>query len=114
MRESNKTILEEMENMLPALTRAEKAHLLETLVRDLSDAYPGIEHTPGVVGGTARVTGTRIPVWTLVQYQRLGASDAELLRMYPTLRAEDLVNAWQYARAHPVEIEQEIQENETA
>jgi uncharacterized protein (DUF433 family) len=103
-----------MEDMLPTLSRAEKARLLETLVRDLSGVYPGIEQTPGVVGGVARVAGTRVPVWTLIQYQRLGANDAELLRMYPALRAEDLANAWAYARAHAEEIEQQIQANETA
>jgi uncharacterized protein (DUF433 family) len=45
---------------------------------------------------------------------RLGATEAELLRSYPTLCAEDLINAWAYARAHQSEIEQQILENETA
>ena len=44
------------------------------------------------VGGT-RMVRTRIPVWLLEQAGRLGASDSELLRSYPTLRAEDLANA---------------------
>jgi uncharacterized protein (DUF433 family) len=50
----------------------------------------------------------------LVQAKRFGTSEAELLRSYPTLRAEDLANAWAYARAHPEEIEQQILANETA
>jgi uncharacterized protein (DUF433 family) len=37
-----------------------------------------------------------------------------LLRGYPTLRAEDLANAWAYVRAHREEIEQQIRENEEA
>jgi uncharacterized protein (DUF433 family) len=37
-----------------------------------------------------------------------------LLRAYPTLRAEDLANAWAYYRSHRDEIEQQIVENETA
>jgi uncharacterized protein (DUF433 family) len=50
----------------------------------------------------------------LVQARRLGSSEADLLRCYPTLRAEDLVNAWAYFRAHGNEIEQQIRENEVA
>ena len=57
---------------------------------------------------------TRIPVWLLEQARRLGASDGELLRSYPTLRAEDLANAWAYVRSHRPEIDQQIQENEEA
>jgi uncharacterized protein (DUF433 family) len=57
---------------------------------------------------------TRIPVWVLVQARQLGASEADLLRDYPTLRAEDLANAWAYARAHREEIKQQIAENEAA
>jgi uncharacterized protein (DUF433 family) len=33
---------------------------------------------------------------------------------YPTLRAEDLANAWAYVRSHREEIEKQIQENEAA
>ena len=44
----------------------------------------------------------------------LGATEADLLRNYPTLRAEDLANAWAYYRVHSAEIEAQIIENETA
>ena len=50
----------------------------------------------------------------LIQAKRLGTSEADLLRSYPTLRAEDLTNAWAYYRSHKEEIEQQIQENEEA
>lgn len=53
-------------------------------------------------------------VWVLEQARRLGASEAELLRTYPTLRAEDLVHAWAYVRAYRDEIERQIRENEEA
>jgi uncharacterized protein (DUF433 family) len=42
----------------------------------------------------------------------MGASERELLAAYPSLRAEDLVNAWAYARSHASEIESQIRENE--
>ena len=106
--------LQEAEKLLSALTRAEKAQLLRWIVRDLGDAFPGIESTPGVCGGAPRIVRTRIPVWVLEQYRRLGASETDLLRSYPTLRAEDLVNAWAYVRSHQDEIDQQIRENEAA
>lgn len=96
------------------MTRAEKAQVLQWVVRDLGEAFPGIESTPGVCGGEPCIVRTRIPVWLLVQARRLGASEADLLRSYPTLRAEDLANAWAYYRAHREEIEEQIREHETA
>jgi uncharacterized protein (DUF433 family) len=57
---------------------------------------------------------TRIPVWALENYRRLGWSEATLLENYPTLRAADLVNAWAYVDAHSQEIEQAIRQNEEA
>jgi len=63
--------------------------------------------------GDACMVRTRIPVWLLVQARQLGTGEADLLRAYPLLRAEDLANAWAYARAHRDEIQQ-IQNNEAA
>jgi uncharacterized protein (DUF433 family) len=50
----------------------------------------------------------------LVQARRLGSSDAEILQAWPSLRAEDLINAWAYNDAHKAEIEEQIAENEAA
>ena len=105
------TVLE-AEKYILSLTRAEKAQVLQWIVRDLGDSFPGIESTAGVCGGAARIVRTRIPVWTLEQARRLGTSEAGLLQAFPTLRAEDLANAWAYVRSHRAEIEQEIRENE--
>jgi uncharacterized protein (DUF433 family) len=73
-----------------------------------------IEKTPGVCGGTARIAGTRIPVWQLVEARRLGATEAQLLTDYPRLKAIDLVDAWAYAEEHPGEIEAAVHANEVA
>ena len=54
---------------------------------------------------------TRIPVWVLVQARLLGTPDADLLRSFPTLRAEDLTNAWAYYDVHREEITRQIREN---
>jgi len=106
--------LDELEKHLESLTRGEKAQLLQWVARDIGDSFPGIESTPGVCGGEPCIVRTRIPVWVLEQARRQGIPEAEILRSYPTLRAEDLVNAWAYVRAHREEIERQIHENEEA
>src|SRR4029079_11576040 len=106
------TLLQEAEKLLAAMSRAEKAQLLQWVVQDLGEAFPGIESIPGVCGGDPCIVRTRIPVWVLEQARRLGATDAGLLRSYPTLRAEDLIHAWAFVRAHPDMIDQQIRENE--
>lgn len=108
------TTLRELEDTIAALSPAEKAQILQWVARDLGGAFPGIEITPNVAGGAACIVRTRIPVWVLVELRRQGTSEAELLHSYPTLRAEDLTNAWAYARLHPDEIDQAIRENEVA
>lgn len=67
-----------------------------------------IQKTPGVCGGDACVSDTRIPVWTLVQLHRLGRTGEQLLGDFPSLRRTDLEAVWDYAAAHPEEIEQAI------
>ncbi len=106
--------LKDLEPQLAGLSRAEKAQVLQRLVQDIGNAWPGIEKTADVVGGEACVVRTRIPVWMLENFRRLGWSEARILDNYPTLRAVDLVNAWAYADAHQDEIDQAVRENDEA
>ena len=106
--------LSDFQKMLPALSRGEKAQILKWVVRELDDDFPGIDSRPDVCGGEPCIMRTRIPVWLLEQARRLGVSKQALLGAYPKLRAEDLVNAWAYARSHVAEIESQIRENEAA
>ena len=71
-----------------------------------------ITKTPDIQGGDACVQGHRIPVWVLAAYQRTGASGPDILTYYPQLTEADLAAAWEYAAAHPEEIDQAIAENE--
>jgi uncharacterized protein (DUF433 family) len=105
------TTLQQIETLLGDLSRGEKAVVLQHVVRDLGDAFPGVESRPDVCGGEPCIVRTRIPVWLLEQARRLGTSEADLLRSYPTLRAEDLANAWAYARSHRAAIEVQIDEH---
>ncbi|MEK7255286.1 MAG: DUF433 domain-containing protein, partial [Bacteroidota bacterium] len=59
-----------------------------------------------------RIVRTRIPVWLLVEARQAGATESDLLKSFPSLRAEDLINAWAYYRANKHEIDEEIIENE--
>jgi len=106
--------LHDLEQQLAELSRPEKAQLLQALALELAHTWPGVEQTPDVVGGDACIVRTRIPVWLLESYRRLGWSEARILENYPTLRAADLVNAWAYTSAHRGEIEQAIRENDEA
>ncbi len=106
--------LDELEPQVAKLSQAEKAHLMQLLARDIANSWPGIEKIASVVGGDACIMRTRIPVWALENYRRLGWNEAQLLDNYPTLRAADLVNAWAYVDAHLDEIDQAIRENEAA
>ena len=106
--------LQQAEELVANLPRPERAELLRGLVRSLGDVFPGVENNPGVCGGETCIVRTRIPIWVLEQARRLGVSESELLRNYPSLRAEDLANAWAYVRSHRDEIERQIRDHEEA
>ena len=71
-----------------------------------------ISKKPDRCGGDACIRETRIPVWVLVNYRRLGASDADILGAYPGLTPSDLEAARDYAAANREEIDRAIRENE--
>lgn len=71
-----------------------------------------ITKTPGICGGEACIRGTRISVWGLAAYRRLGMNNDKILEAVHGLSSADLEAAVQYAEAHPEEIERAIRENE--
>ena len=104
----------QLESFVAQLSLTKKAQLLNTISKDLGETYPGIEKTPNVCGGSACIIRTRIPVWTLVSFKKMGSDDATLLTAYPTLRQQDLNNAWAYYEANQKEIDTDIKENNEA
>jgi len=64
-----------------------------------------IRKTPGVNGGDASVRDTRITVWALIQLQKLGRTEDQLLLDFPSLTSADIDAVWSYYRAHPGEID---------
>lgn len=105
---------QELENQIRALLPAEKAAIILNLTQTINIEAKGITKTPGVCGGEACITGTRIAVWLLAEARRLGITEAQLLQDYPHISAADLVNAWIYADAYSEEIEVAIRKNEVA
>jgi uncharacterized protein (DUF433 family) len=79
-----------------------------------SPASSWVQKTPGVCGGDACIRNTRITVWGLVAWRKLGLSDTEIVRRVPSLTLADLHIAWDYYARNPEEIERTIQENEQA
>jgi uncharacterized protein (DUF433 family) len=93
------------------LPKGDQMRLLSLVALEVGEAHPGIDTRPDTCGGSARIIRTRIPVWLLEAFRRNGRSEAELLSDYPTLTAEDLANAWNYARSHREEMDREIAAN---
>jgi len=93
------------------LPKGDQMRILSVVAMEVADAHPGIDFQDNVCGGAARIIRTRIPVWLLEALRRQGKTDAELLAAYPTLNAEDLANAWNYARSHREEMDREIAAN---
>jgi len=106
--------LQELEHQILALLPTEKAAIIQSLTKTINIGAKGITKTPGVCGGEACITGTRIAVWLLVEARRIGIPEAQLLQDYPYISAADLVNAWVYADAYPEEIEAVLRANEVA
>lgn len=105
------TRFDEIRDAVLHLPKGDQMRLLSLVALGVADAHPGIDSRPGVCGGSARIIRTRIPVWLLEALRREGRSEAQLLADYPTLGAEDLANAWQYARSHREEMDREIPAN---
>ncbi len=97
-------ITKELRQTLLTLSSEEKNEIIQLL--------DGINKTPKVVGGNARIRNTRIPVWSLFQSHQMGASDLEILEAYPELTQTDLINAWFYTETFPDEIDLAIAANE--
>jgi uncharacterized protein (DUF433 family) len=71
-----------------------------------------ISKVPGRCGGRACVRDSRITVWGIVAYRRLGMTDADILAAIQGLTPADLEAAFEYAATHADEIDRDIADNE--
>ena len=103
--------LDAVRDLIAELSPAERAQARRWLA-DSRWGSLGVERVRGVCGGEACLLRTRIPVWVLVHARDLGTDDSDLLSAYPSLRIEDLDNAWAYYEGHREEIDQLVEANE--
>ena len=71
-----------------------------------------VSKKPDRCGGDACVRDSRITVWGVINYRRLGMSDEKILEAIRGLTPADLEAVWEYAAEHEDEIEQAIRDNE--
>jgi uncharacterized protein (DUF433 family) len=64
-----------------------------------------ITHDPSIMGGRPCIRGIRVTVGTVVGLVAAGRSDAEILRLYPYLEADDIRQALAYAAWRVEELE---------
>ena len=70
-----------------------------------------IQKTPDVCGGDACIRNTRITVYGLVEWRKLGLPDERILEIIEGLTPEDLAAAWEYYRLNQSEIDEAIRLN---
>lgn len=71
--------------------------------------HPYISRKKGIQGGAPVVTGTRIPVSTLIHWYKAGKEIHEILEMYPQLSPSKVHDALSYYYDHKEEIDREIE-----
>jgi uncharacterized protein (DUF433 family) len=84
----------------------------EAMPMNTGTSTSGIQKDPGVCGGEARIRNTRHTVAGLVQWRKLGLTDARILEHHPDLTEADLEAAWSYYRQHVEEIDEAIRRDE--
>jgi uncharacterized protein (DUF433 family) len=74
--------------------------------------HPHVFRQKGVCGGRSIITGTRIPVWSIIKWYTLGLSVEEIMREFPQLTPSQVHDAFSYYYDNPEEIKKDITENE--
>lgn len=72
---------------------------------------PKISKDPNICGGSARIEGTRMPIWTIILCDKSLMSDEIILKNYSHLTLSELELAREYYKQNKAEIDQEIEGN---
>ena len=85
------------------------------MTAETATANSWVQKTPNVCGGDACIRNTRIPVWSVIRAQRLGATEEELRKYFVApLTEDDVQSTLAYYAEHNQEIDDEIRLNEEA
>ncbi len=71
-----------------------------------------ITSTPGVVGGTPCIAGTRVPVRSIAIYYKQGHLPEEIVQLYEHLSIAQVYAALTYYHANRAEVEADIAHEE--
>jgi len=74
--------------------------------------HPYITHKKGICGGRSIIEGTRIPVWSIIKWYKLGMSIEDIIREFPQLTPSQIHDAFSYYYDNKKEIEKDIADNE--
>ena len=77
-----------------------------------SKKHPYISKQKGVCGGRNVIEGTRIPVWSIIKWYKVGMSVEDVIREFPQLTPSQIHDAFSYYYDNQEEVEKDIAENE--
>jgi len=77
-----------------------------------SKMHPYISAKRGICGGRSVIEGTRIPVWSIIKWYKLGMPLEEILAEFPQLNPAQIHDAFSYYYDNQEEIERDIMDNE--
>ncbi len=83
-----------------------------TVATKKTSSHPYVMRKKGVCGGRSIVRGTRIPVWSLIQWYKQGMTIEDIMREFPQLRPAQVHDAFSYYYDNRKEIEKDLAENE--
>ena len=69
-----------------------------------------IQEHPNICGGAPVISGTRIPVATIIEFNRLGLPVSKILNQYPHLTKQQIFAALEYYQDHKDKIDKLIKE----
>lgn len=75
-------------------------------------SHPYITSRKEICGGSPCISGTRIPVWSLIKWYKAGFTIEDITREFPQLSPSQVHDAFSYYYDHQDKIEKEIGENE--
>lgn len=77
-----------------------------------SKMHPYISRQKGVCGGRSVIEGTRIPIWSIIKWYKVGMSVEDIIREFPQLSPSQVHDAFSYYYDNQEEVEKDIVENE--
>lgn len=73
--------------------------------------HPHIEIQEGFCGEHTKIVGTRLPVWVIAGYHKMGLSDDEIMILYPHISAAQYYDALSYYYDHKDAIDDFLAQN---